>query len=317
MMGRYVLRRLTLVVPTLLGVSLLVFGLMRFLPGDVVQVMLGTETQLAPEQKVTLYRLLGLDAPLHVQYLRWIGAALRGDLGVSLRTAEPVATILAHRLPVTVELACLAAGLAWLVAVPLGALAAIRRHGLADTLAHGVGLVGLSVPNFWLATMLLLATSLYLRWQPLGEWVSPLARPRQNLEQMCLPVLSLAAALVAVVMRMTRSSMLEVLGQDYIRTARAKGVDERRVVARHALANAAIPVITVMGVQVGYLLGGAVVVESIFGLPGLGWVILQGIYQRDYPVVQGAVLFVAVGFVLVNLAVDLGYAWLDPRIRYE
>jgi len=289
---------------------------MRFLPGDVVQVMLGTEAELGPEQRQTLYRLLGLDAPLHVQYLRWLGAALTGDLGVSLRTAEPVARLIGQRLPVTLELACLATALAWLVAVPLGALAALRRNRGWDGLAHVVGLVGLSVPNFWLATMLLLVTSLYLRWQPLGEWASPFVRPLVNLEQVLLPVLSLAAALVAVVMRMTRSSMLEVLGQDYIRTARAKGVDETRVVARHAFTNAAIPVVTVMGLQVGYLLGGAVVVESIFGLPGLGWVILQGIYQRDYPVVQGAVLFVAVVFVLVNLAVDLGYAWLDPRIRY-
>jgi peptide/nickel transport system permease protein len=290
---------------------------MRFLPGDVVQVMLGTEAQLAPEQRETLYRLLGLDAPVHVQYLRWLGAALTGDLGVSLRTAEPVARLIGQRLPVTLELACLATALAWLVAVPLGTLAALRRNRGWDGLAHLVGLVGLSVPNFWLATMLLLVTSLYLRWQPLGEWASPFVRPLVNLEQMLLPVLSLAAALVAVVMRMTRSSMLEVLGQDYIRTARAKGVDETRVVTRHAFTNAAIPVVTVMGLQVGYLLGGAVVVESIFGLPGLGWVILQGIYQRDYPVVQGAVLFVAVVFVLVNLAVDLGYGWLDPRIRYE
>jgi peptide/nickel transport system permease protein len=290
---------------------------MRFLPGDVVQVMLGTEAQLGPEQRETLYRLLGLDAPVHVQYLRWLGAALTGDLGVSLRTAEPVARLIGQRLPVTLELACLATALAWLVAVPLGTLAALRRNRGWDGLAHLVGLVGLSVPNFWLATMLLLVTSLYLRWQPLGEWASPFVRPLVNLEQMLLPVLSLAAALVAVVMRMTRSSMLEVLGQDYIRTARAKGVDETRVVTRHAFTNAAIPVVTVMGLQVGYLLGGAVVVESIFGLPGLGWVILQGIYQRDYPVVQGAVLFVAVVFVLVNLAVDLGYAWLDPRIRYE
>ena len=290
---------------------------MRFLPGDVVQVMLGTEAQLGPEQRETLYRLLGLDAPVYVQYLRWLGAALTGDLGVSLRTAEPVARLIGQRLPVTLELACLATALAWLVAVPLGTLAALRRNRGWDGLAHLVGLVGLSVPNFWLATMLLLVTSLYLRWQPLGEWMSPFVRPLVNLEQMLLPVLSLAAALVAVVMRMTRSSMLEVLGQDYIRTARAKGVDETRVVTRHAFTNAAIPVVTVMGLQVGYLLGGAVVVESIFGLPGLGWVILQGIYQRDYPVVQGAVLFVAVVFVLVNLAVDLGYAWLDPRIRYE
>jgi len=290
---------------------------MRLLPGDVVQVMLGTEAQLGAEQRETLYRLLGLDAPLHVQYVRWLGAALTGDLGVSLRTAEPVARLIGQRLPVTLELAALATALAWVVAVPLGILAALRRNRGWDGLAHLVGLVGLSVPNFWLATMLILVTSLYLRWQPLGEWASPLARPLVNLEQVLLPVLSLAAALVAVVMRMTRSSMLEVLGQDYIRTARAKGVDERRVVGRHALTNAAIPVVTVMGLQVGYLLGGAVVVESIFGLPGLGWVILQGIYQRDYPVVQGAVLFVAVAFVLVNLAVDLGYAWLDPRIRYE
>ncbi len=316
-MSRYVLRRLALLAPTLLGISVLVFGLMRCLPGDVVQVMLGTEAQLSPEQRAALYRLLGLDAPLPVQYLRWLADLARGDLGVSLRTAEPVLAVVAQRLPVTLELGLLAAVVSWCVAVPLGALAAVRRRGPLDALAHVVGLVGLSVPNFWLATMLLLVTSLYLRWQPVGEWQIPLAAPVLNAEQMLLPVLSLSAALVAVVMRMTRSSMLEVLGQDYIRTARAKGVAERGVLARHALKNAAIPVVTVMGVQVGYLLGGAVVVELIFGLPGIGWMILNGIYQRDYPVVQGGVLLVAVGFVGVNLLVDVLYAWLDPRIRYE
>jgi peptide/nickel transport system permease protein len=316
-MTTYVVRRLALLAPTLLGVSLLVFGLMRGLPGDVVQVMLGTEAQLGPEQRQTLYRLFGLDAPLHVQYLRWLGDLMRGDLGVSLRTSEPVTAVIARRLPVTVELGLLAAALSWVVAVPLGALAAVRRNGGLDFLAHVLGLVGLSVPNFWLATMLLLGTSLYLRWQPVGEWLSPWQAPWANAQQMLLPVLSLSAALVAVVMRMTRSSMLEVLAQDYIRTARSKGLDERRVLARHAFKNAAIPVITVMGVQVGYLLGGAVVIEIIFGLPGIGWMILNGIYQRDYPLVQGGVLFVAVAFVLVNLAVDLLYAWLDPRIRYE
>ena len=316
-MGKYALRRLVLLMPTLVGISLLVFGLMRLLPGDVVQVMLGTEAELGPEQRQTLYRLLGLDAPLHVQYVRWLGDLGRGDLGVSLRTAEPVALVLGRRLPVTVELAVLAAGLAWLVAVPLGALSAIRRNGILDVLAHLLGLVGLSVPNFWLATMLLLLTSLYLRWQPAGEWLSPFTHPWTNVQQMLLPVLSLSAALMAVVMRMTRSSMLEVLGQDYIRTARAKGVEEARVLGRHALKNAAIPVLTVMGIQVGYLLGGAVVIETIYGLPGIGWMILNGIYQRDYPVVQGGVLFVAVAFVLINLVVDLGYACLDPRIRYE
>jgi peptide/nickel transport system permease protein len=307
-----------LLVPTLLGISILVFALMRLIPGDVVQVMLGTEAQLAPEQRQTLYRLFGLDAPLHVQYLRWLGDLLRGDLGVSLRTAEPVTAVILGRLPVTLELATLAALLSWTLAVPLGVMAAIRRHGALDALAHALGLVGLSVPNFWLATMLLLVTSRYLRWQPAGaEWASPLRDPLTNAQQMLLPVLSLSAALVAVVMRMTRSAMLEVLGQDYIRTARAKGVGETLILARHASKNAAIPVITVMGVQVGYLLGGAVVVELIFGLPGLGWMILNGIYQRDYPLVQGGVLFVAVVFVLVNLLVDLTYAYLDPRIRYD
>ena len=317
-MGKYVLRRLVLLVPTVLGISVLVFALMRFIPGDVVQVMLGTEAQLGPEQRQTLYRLFGLDAPLHVQYLRWLGDLARGDLGVSLRTAEPVAKVIALRLPITVELALLAAGLSWLTGVLLGTLSAVRRNGIVDLVAHVLGLIGLSVPNFWLATMLLLVTSLHLRWQPAGaEWLSPFRDPLTNLQQMLLPVLSLSAALVAVVMRMTRSSMLEVLGQDYVRTARAKGLDEARVLARHAFKNAAIPVITVMGVQVGYLLGGAVVVELIFGLPGIGWMILNGIYQRDYPVVQGGVLLVAVVFVLVNLVVDLAYAYLDPRIRYD
>ncbi|HEV8676952.1 MAG TPA: ABC transporter permease [Methylomirabilota bacterium] len=316
-MATYVLRRLILLAPTLLGISLLVFLLMRFLPGDVVQVMLGTEAQLGPEQRETLYRLFGLDAPLHVQYLRWLGDLLRGDLGVSLRTAEPVTRVIARRLPITVELAVLAAALSWLIAVPLGTLAAVRRHGVLDFLAHLLGLVGLSVPNFWLATMLLLTTSLYLRWQPAGEWLALWESPRVNLEHMVLPVLSLSAALVAVVMRMTRSAMLEVLAQEYIRTARAKGVAESRVLARHAFKNAAIPVITVMGVQVGYLLGGAVVIEVIYGLPGVGWMILNGIYQRDYPLVQGGVLLVGVAFVLVNLVVDVAYAYLDPRIRYD
>jgi peptide/nickel transport system permease protein len=306
-----------LLVPTLFGISLLVFALMRFLPGDVVQVMIGAEAQLGPEQRATLYRLVGLDAPLHVQYVRWLGDLARGDLGVSLRTAEPVAAVIAQRLPVTLELGLLAALVSWCVAVPLGVVAAVRRHGILDVVAHVVGLVGLSVPNFWLATMLLLITSLHLRWQPAGEWLSPLVYPMANAEQMLLPVLSLSAALVAVVMRMTRSSMLEVLGQDYVRTARAKGLAEPRILARHAFKNAAIPVVTVMGVQVGYLFGGAVVVELIFGLPGIGWMILNGIQQRDYPLVQGGVLFVAVTFILVNLAVDVLYAWLDPRIRYE
>ncbi len=315
-MGKYLLRRLVLLVPTLLGISALVLVLMRLLPGNAVDVLVGTEVTIGPEQRRALYRLFSLDVPIYVHYVRWLGEVVRGNLGVSLRTAEPMTRVILQRLPITAELAVLSVCLSWLLAIPLGILSAIRRNGAVDFGAHIVGLVGLSVPNFWLATMLLLVTSLYLGWQPDLVWVSPLKDPLANLQQMLLPVLSLSAVLVAVVMRMMRSSMLDVLGQDYVRTARSKGLADLVVLARHAFKNAAIPVITVQGIQVGYLLGGAVVVEQIFGMPGIGWMILNGIYQRDYPVVQAGVLFVAVAFVLVNLGVDLIYAYLDPRIRY-
>ncbi|MGH2373204.1 MAG: ABC transporter permease [bacterium] len=316
-MGRYLLRRLVLLVPTLLGISALVLVLMRLLPGDAVDILVGPELVLGPEQRKALYRLFGLDAPIHIHYVNWLFEVVRGNLGLSVRTAQPITQVILQRLPITIELAVLAAGLAWIVAIPLGVLSAVRRNGALDFVAHISGLIGLSVPNFWLATMLLLVSSLYLGWQPSLIWISPFKDLLANLQQMLLPVLSLSAVLMAVVMRMMRSSMLEVLGQDYIRTARSKGLREQVVLARHAFKNAAIPVITVQGIQVGVLLGGAVVIEQIFGMPGIGWMILNGIYQRDYPVVQGGVLFVAVVFVLVNLLVDLVYAYLDPRIRYD
>jgi len=316
-MGKYLLRRLVLLVPTLLGISALVLVLMRLLPGNAVDVLIGTEITLGPEQRKTLMRLFGLDTPIYLHYLRWLGEVLRGNLGVSLRTSEPMTRVLMQRLPITAELAILSVCLSWVLAIPLGVVSAVRRGGALDFFSHIVGLLGLSVPNFWLATMLLLVTSLYLNWQPALIWVSPFKDLTANLQQMLLPVLSLSAVLIAVVMRMMRSSMLEVLGQDYVRTARSKGLRERIVLVRHAFKNAAIPVITVQGIQVGYLLGGAVVVEQIFGMPGIGWLILNGIYQRDYPVVQAGVLFVAVAFVIVNLLVDLVYAYLDPRIRYD
>jgi peptide/nickel transport system permease protein len=316
-MGKYLLRRLILLVPTLLGISALVLVLMRSLPGNAVDVMIGTEVTLGPEQRQSLLRLFGLDQPIYLHYLRWLGEVLRGNLGVSLRTSEPMTRVLVQRLPITAELAVLSVCLSWVLAIPLGVVSAVRRGGALDFVSHIVGLLGLSVPNFWLATMLLLVTSLYLNWQPALIWVSPFKDLTANLQQMLLPVLSLSAVLIAVVMRMMRSSMLEVLGQDYVRTARSKGLRERIVLVRHAFKNAAIPVITVQGIQVGYLLGGAVVVEQIFGMPGIGWLILNGIYQRDYPVVQAGVLFVAVAFVAVNLLVDLVYAYLDPRIRYD
>jgi peptide/nickel transport system permease protein len=316
-MSTYILRRLVLLVPTLLGISALVFLLMRLLPGDVVQMMIGTEVSLSPEQKASLYKLVGLDAPIHIQFLRWLGDLARGDLGTSLRTNQPVTAVIAQRLPITAEIALLSVLASWALAIPLGVVSAVRRNGPADVFAHIIGLVGLAMPNFWLATMLLLITSVVFRWQPSPTFAGPLQDPWTNLQQMLMPVLSLGAALVAVVMRMVRSSMLEVLGQDFIRTARAKGLRERLVLVRHAFKNAAIPVITVMGLQIGFLLGGSVVIEQVFGLPGVGWMILNGITQRDYPVVQGGVLFLATVFVFINLIADLLYAYADPRIRYN
>ena len=316
-MSKYILRRLVQLIPTLLGISLLVFGLMRLLPGDVVRVLVGPELNISAAQRATLERMLGLDAPLHLQYFRWLGAVLQGDFGLSLRSSQPVLAIIKQRFPITLELSLLSLLVSWVIAVPLGIWAAVRRRGMAEFTSQVVGLVGLSVPNFWLATMLLLATSLWLRWQPSPLWVSIFKDPVTNLQMMIMPVIALSAALVAAIMRMVRSSMLEVLGQDYIRTAQAKGLGGRVILVRHALKNAFIPVVTVMGVQLGLLLGGAVVIEQIFGLPGIGWMILNGIYQRDYTLVQGGVLFIAVVFVLINLLVDVLYAYVDPRIRYD
>jgi len=314
--GKYALRRLLLIVPTMLGVSVLVFGLMRFVPADVVDVMLGSDVVMSPAEREILRSMFGLDRPLHVQYLDWLGNVARGEFGTSLRTAQPVMGMILQRVGITVELALLSVLLSALLAIPLGMVAAIRRNGAMDLGAHCVTLLGLSMPYFWVASLLLLVSSRYLRWSPALIWVSPFENPLTNLNQMLLPVLSLSAGLMAIVMRMTRSAMLEVLDQDYIRTARAKGLRERGVMARHALRNAAIPIVTVIGLQTGYLLGGAVVIEQIFGLPGVGLMILDGISQRDYPVVQGAVLFVAVVFIVVNIVVDLLYAFIDPRIRY-
>lgn len=236
---------------------------------------------------------------------------------MSLRSSLPVREMLIQRVPVTMELAVLSVLLSIVIAVPLGIVSALFRNRSLDFIARLFGLLGLSMPVFWLAALLILGGASFLHWLPPVIYAPFWQAPLQNLKQMAFPTLALALSLVAVVMRMTRSSMLEVLGQDYIQTARAKGAAELTVVLRHALKNALIPVVTVVGVQFGYLLGGSVVVEQIFGLPGLGFMLLNAIYQRDYPVVQGAVVFVALFFILVNLMVDLVYGILDPRVRYE
>jgi peptide/nickel transport system permease protein len=315
-MGKYILRRLLLLLPTLVGMSLLIFFMVHLMPGDIVDAMIGADPLATPEAKAALRRSFGLDEPLLLQYVRWIAGIVQGDFGKSFRTNQPLAQNLLQCLPITIELACLAVFMSVIVAVPLGVLSAIKRNSQIDFWARIAGLLGLAFPNFWLATMFLLITSVIFHWVPSIFWVSPLQDPGGNLQQMFLPALALSVQLMAIEMRMARTTMLEVLRADYIRTARAKGLRDSVVYFKHALKNAMIPVITVIGIQLGGLMGGSVIIEQIFGLPGVGWYLLQGILNRDYPVVQATVLFLATVFIVMNLIVDLAYAFLDPRIKY-
>jgi len=313
---RYGVRRLLLLIPTLLGSTVIVFLLIRLVPGTVVDQLIGAEAAVNPQGEARLRAYFGLDRPLTVQYLDWLSRAMRGDLGTSFRTGQPVLDLVLKHLAVSLELALLAVLFATLIGVPIGVLAAIRRHAALDALLRVVSLVGLSMPVFWQATMMILILSRLFRWSPPLQWSNPLRDPIGNLEMMALPALALATVSAAVIMRMTRNTVLEVLGQDYIRTARAKGLAEPVVLVRHALRNAFLPTLTVIGLQFGYLIGGVVVVEEVFTLPGAGRLVLNAIYERDYPVLQGGVLLIALTFMVVNLVVDLCYALLDPRIRY-
>lgn len=314
---RYLFRRLVWTVAALLGVSVLIFILVRLLPGNIIDIIAGTEGQLSRQQRQEILHGFGLDRPVPVQYALWLWNMLHGNFGWSFRTSQPVAGLLVSRLPITVELAALTVGSVALVGLPLGIIASITQSVRLKTLVQIVGLLGLSVPNFWIALTLIIVASFAFHWLPALIFVSPWQDPWVNLQQMFLPVVSLGLGLAAVVVRMTRSSMLEVLGQEYVKVARAKGLANSVVLLRHALRNALIPIITVLGLQMGFLLGGVVITEQIFGLPGLGWTLLNGVYQRDYPVVQGAVMLFAATFVVTNLLVDLVYTYLDPRIRYE
>jgi peptide/nickel transport system permease protein len=315
-LGGYILKRMVLALPVLFGITVVVFLLVRLIPGDVIDAMLGTEASLRPEVREQLRKTLGLDRPLYVQYVTWLADIVRGDLGRSLRTGQPIVENLSGKLPITLELAFLSIVMSLIIAIPLGVISALRRNSSTDFVVRLLGTAGLSLPNFWLATMLILIASRYFRWGAALIYVSPFEDLAENLKQMLLPALALALGLTAVVMRMTRSSLLEVLSQDFIRTARAKGVREQWVIYRHALRNALMPIVTIVGIQTGHLLGGAVIIEQIFGLPGLGWFLLNAIYQRDYPAVQVGVLILAIIFVVTNLIVDLLYAVLDPRIKY-
>ncbi|MBV9583143.1 MAG: ABC transporter permease [Chloroflexi bacterium] len=313
-MTTYIVRRVLAIIPVLFGISILVFLLVHLIPGDVAQILLGT--QATDEQIATLRRTFGLDRPLPVQYLDWLSHIVRGDFGVSFRTNRPVLPDLVSRFGVTIQLTFVSMLIALMVGIPLGVASAANRGRASDGVSRVVALLGLSIPNFWLGTLLILFVSLVLHWLPPVGFVSLFDNPWLGIQTLILPALALGTAVAALVMRMVRSSLLEVLRQDYIRTAHAKGLREQSVLYRHALKNAFIPVLTVIGVQIGYLLGGAVIIESIFSLPGMGRFVLDSISNRDYAIVQGGVLFIALVFCLVNLSVDLVYGWLDPRIRY-
>lgn len=316
-MTAYLAKRALALPFTLLGVSLVTFLFLRLIPGDAITARLGTSTALSPEQLQRMRAYFGLDEPLPVQYLSWLGSLLRGDAGYSVRSGQPVTAEIAARLPVTIELALAAAVVALAVGIPLGLLSALRPNGATDLLAQTFGLLGLALPNFWLGTLTILLFARYLHWMPnTGGYVDLLVDPLANFSFLIFPALTLGVSMAAVVMRTTRSAMLDVLGADYVRTARAKGLPQPLVVERHALKNGMIVVITILGIQVGYLLGGAVVVEQVFSLPGLGRMLLTAIDQRDYALVQGGVLVIATLFVAANTLVDVLYGFLDPRIRF-
>lgn len=314
-MRTYLVQRLAAMALTLLGVSLLVFGMVRLIPGTVVEQLLGQAAIASPEVLAAFRRFFGLDRPLHVQYVEWLTSVLRGEFGVSWLSGRPVLALFLERLPVSAELAVLAVAWSLLIGIPLGTASAVWRGGVRDGAIRVLATLGLSLPAFWQGTVLILLFSIYLGWMPSLQWVPFTRGPAANLVIMALPALTLGTATAAMITRMSRSTMLDVLGREYVRTARAKGLSERRVTFHHALRNALIPVVTVAGVQLGYIVGGIVVVEDVFTLPGVGRLLLDAIFQRDYPVVQGVILLLASGFMVLNLVVDLLYAVLDPRLR--
>lgn len=310
-----VIARVLSAVPVLLGIAVVSFFLIRLVPGDIVNVLMGEDFR-NPAVEAEMRRIFGLDQPIHVQFADWFGGLLQGDLGNSLRTGRPVTDEIFERFPMTFELALAALIVSLAIAIPVGILTATRRNSSIDMGARLASLVGLSLPNFWLGILLILLFAVFLRWLPSSGY-APFALSWQHFQFLVLPAVTLGTSLAAVTMRMTRSSLLEVLGVDYIRTARAKGLSEPAVVTNHALRNSLIPVVTVIGIQLGGLLGGTIIVEQIFSWPGLGSLMVRAIYQRDYPMVQGLTMFLAFFFVLMNLLVDLLYVYLDPRLRHR
>lgn len=306
-MHRYIVKRILLLVPVVFGVLTFVFLMIHLVPGDPVELMLG-ETALQAD-KETLRKELRLDEPIAVQYLHYFGGLIRGDFGRSLHTNRPVLTSILERFPATIELALAALLIATLIALPLGIIAALRQRSLVDNGAMLFALLGVSIPNFWLGPLLIIFFSLKLGWFPVSG--------RGSLLHLVLPAITLGTGMSAILARMTRSTFLEVLGKEYITVARAKGIRGLSVVLKHALRNALIPIITIIGLQLGALLSGAIITETIFSWPGIGRLTIQAINTRDYPLVQGCVLFISLSYVMVNLLTDLFYAYIDPRIRYR
>jgi len=312
-MLKFLVRRLGIVVPTLVFVSILIFSLQQLLPGDPAVVLAGEERD--PAVVEYLHKKLHLDDPLPVRYWYWITGVMHGDLGESLRIQKPVLDLILEKLPVTLELGAIAIVIALAVGIPMGVISAYRRDTAWDYAANVIALWGLSTPNFWLGILMILLFSVSLGWLPASGYVSPFEDLHANLAAMVMPAFVLGNAIAAVLMRHTRSAMLQVLSSDYVRTARAKGVAERGVVLRHALRNAMIPIITLGALELGTLLSGAVLTEQVFTIPGFGKLIVDAVFNRDYAVVQGVVLFTATAYIMLNLIADIAYMLVDPRIR--
>lgn len=318
-MHKYVIRRLLMVVPILFGVSLVVFFIMRMVPGDVAtMILMGPTGDVGARQEdiAALREKLGLDRPLAIQYLSWVGGMLTLNVGDSLWSGRPIFEEVLERFPLTLELAALSIVISVFIALVTGILAAVRQNTWIDYVFRAISIAGLSVPNFWLGTMVILILSRYFFWSPPLGYTSFTDDPLVNLQQMIWPAVILGYSLAAVTSRMTRSSLLEVLREDYIRTAWAKGLSERIIVTRHAFRNALLPVLTLSAIQLGTLLGGTVIMETIFTLPGIGRYLVDSVFHRDYPVTQTIITIMAVKFVFINLIVDLLYGLIDPRIRY-
>jgi peptide/nickel transport system permease protein len=315
---RYIVHRVLLMIPTLLGVAILVFAMLRLMGGDPVEVMMRGDGANVPQAVIEQERVrLGLDRPIYVQFGKWLGGMATGDFGVSMWTGKPVSQEIASRLQLSLQVAVMATVLAVLISIPLGTLSALYKDTWIDQVIRVISIGGLAVPSFWLGMIIILVLLSYFHWHPPITFTPFFENPRENLAQLIWPALAVGYRYSAVATRMMRSTLLEVLQEDYIRTARAKGVYERLVVVRHALSNAMLPVVTVIGLEFAFLIGGLVVTEQVFNLNGIGKLFVQAVARSDFTMIQSLVLLIAAFFILINFAIDLMYAWLDPRIRYR